>query len=574
MQQLTARLPLTNRKQHQSFGYGRISGFVAALGGVLLSFAASAENPMQSQNPVPSATVSKATVQNADSKQPVGTITLALGRAIIEKTDGERLKASTGDQLYPGDTLTTYSSGYLHLRFVDNALLSMRPESTLSIDTYNYDPNSPELSAVRFNLKEGMARSVSGSAAKHDYQKFRLNTPIAAIGVRGTDFTVLANQDTVRTFVSEGAIVVSPFSSECQTLSLGPCAKGGVELKGNSNLLVELNSVSVRPQLLQLGLETPATSNLLMNDAVIAQLSPMPLQNNSASSTTRVAASASEDEDESLTESDLSETQSVADASANNSSDAEESQYLAEADQDDVTGVSSGQTQGDTLLVASHDASTDTINTLTPNDESVSNQFNDDEIGTDIIPKAPDGITVPDGVLWSYQPPVAPQRFNAPDFIYTDTQVVAGIESGTIDKHIVFSNERFALYRPDELYDTINPIRPNPGSVGFQLQQGAAFYYAKGQQFDLNFDSGKLLIDFEKGKFSTALQMSHEETGQVSFSTSGDISANGLFSSQQPDHSLSGAVSLDTEEAGYYFEQSVPHLDSTIDGITTWQSSD
>ncbi|OOV86969.1 FecR family protein [Oceanospirillum linum] len=565
MQQLTARLPLTNRKQHKPFGYSLLSGLVLALGGAILSFSAYAENPAHTQNLMPSASVSK----NAHSEQPVGTITLALGRAIIEKPDGERLKASTGDNLYPGDSLTTYSSGYLHLRFVDNALLSMRPESTLSIDTYNYDPNSPELSAVRFNLKEGMARSVSGSAAKHDHQKFRLNTPIAAIGVRGTDFTVLANQDTVRTFVSEGAIVVSPFSSECQTLSLGPCAKDGVELKGNSNLLVELNSVSVRPQLLQLGLETPATSNLLMNDAVIAQLSPLPLQNSSVSSATRLAASESENEDNTLVDTDLSEALPESDSSST-----EEPQYLADSEQDDIDGVSNGQSQEDTLLVASQNTSVGSINTLPPNNESVSNQFNDDEIGTDIIPKAPDGITVPDGVLWSYQSPVAPQRFNAPDFIYTDTQVVAGIESGTIDKHMVFSNERFALYRPDELYDTINPIRPNPGSVGFQLQQGAAFYYAKGQQFDLNFDSGKLLIDFEKGKFSTALQMSHEETGQVSFSTSGDISANGLFSSQQPDHSLSGAVSLDTEEAGYYFEQSVPHLDSTIDGITTWQSSD
>lgn len=552
-------------KQHQPRTHRPIIKLVMALTGLLYALSAVATYPPTDSKP-------------ASSQKSIGTITLALGKSIIEKPDGKQRKAASNDQLYPGDTLITFSSGYLHLRFVDNALLSMRPESTLSIDTYNYDPDSPEKSAVRFNLKEGMARSVSGSAAKQDHQKFRLNTPLAAIGVRGTDFTVLADDERVRTFVSEGAIVVSPFSNECQSLSLGPCAKGGVELKGNSNLLVELDAVSARPQLLKVGLESQPTSSLLMNDTLIAQLNRSPDQRaldpgEDLQQNTRIASSektTSQDEASPKHPDTLTVSAITAETAETAGEQGADNTLLSMNTEQSDSSLKDGN-----LLIASRNDTGAELGNLNTEGESVAVQFgSNNEIGTDIIPKELEGITVPEGVLWSFTPPKAPGRFLAPDFIYTEAQIAAGIDSGTIDKHKIFANEQFAFYRPNELYDTINPIRPNQGSVGFQLQQAAAFYYAKGEQFNLNFNSGKLLIDFENGKFSTALQMSHKETGQISFSSSGDVTPEGLFSRQQADHSISGAVSLDTKEAGYYFEQSIPHLESQINGVTTWQSTE
>ena len=50
------------------------------------------------------------------------------------------------------------------------------------------------------------------SAAESARDRFRLNTPIAAIGVRGTDFVVSATQNSIMAVVNAGAIVVSPFS--------------------------------------------------------------------------------------------------------------------------------------------------------------------------------------------------------------------------------------------------------------------------------------------------------------------------------------------------------------------------
>jgi len=543
----------------------------------------------------------------ADHK--VGKITLALGQAVVERSDGKKQEASSGMELYSGDTLVTFTSGYLHLQFIDNALLSMRPGSRLSIEMYDYDPESPEFNAVRFNLEEGLARSVSGSAAKQNNQKFRLNTPIAAIGVRGTDFTVLADADRVRTFVSEGAIVVSPFSSECHSLALGPCAKDGIELKGNSNQLVEFNSFSVRPQLLQLALETTPTSNLLLNDELLAKLTPSSGNLPLASSQIRVAAQSSEKQGDSSPS--QSQTDSSADTSKNttknNVADSTESSQTNTENDTGVTQVNEQSQSGDIIVASSAGASNtegantemsstgassntivsgDTATTLsadsgsnvTSSSEQSSsaviladaNSQHSDQFGgaeeVDVNEFMPKDIPKQQDMLWSYTPS---DKFSAPAFIYSDQLVTAGINNKTIDKSLIVATDRFSLYRPNELFETINPER---GNISFTLQDAAAFYYAGGKQFDLNVDSSMLQIDFGKGKFSTALQLSHEETGQISFSTSGEVLSNGLFNSQQPDQMLEGASSLDAKAAGYYFQQNIPHLESTIDGITVWQA--
>ncbi|HRD85646.1 MAG TPA: FecR domain-containing protein, partial [Rubrivivax sp.] len=53
--------------------------------------------------------------------------------------------------------------------------------------------------------------------------RFRLNTPLAAIGVRGTDFIVQTTDQGVRATVADGAIVVGALGGACSAAGLGPC---------------------------------------------------------------------------------------------------------------------------------------------------------------------------------------------------------------------------------------------------------------------------------------------------------------------------------------------------------------
>jgi len=77
-----------------------------------------------------------------------------------------------------------------------------------------------------------------------------MNTPIAAIGVRGTDFVVSANQQSVRALVNEGAIVVAPFSSQCSVDTFGPCSQNSQELVSGAGQIVQINANALAPVLI------------------------------------------------------------------------------------------------------------------------------------------------------------------------------------------------------------------------------------------------------------------------------------------------------------------------------------
>lgn len=172
----------------------------------------------------------------------VGEVTFVLGKAHILQEGGRKQEIRDGALIKASDTIETGSNGVVHILFVDTARVAVRSSSRLEIVHYQYNPESPSDSVVKFNLMEGVSRAISGEAAKSARQSFRLNTPIAAIGVRGTDFAVSASQQSVRALVNEGAIVVAPFSSNCTADSLGPCNVNALELAGGGNQFLELNA--------------------------------------------------------------------------------------------------------------------------------------------------------------------------------------------------------------------------------------------------------------------------------------------------------------------------------------------
>lgn len=196
------------------------------------------------------------TVQASIASEPegapavVGEVSWLLGKAYREPAIGRRELIEVGMPVYVSDRIITESNGHVHVRFVDQALVSVRPGSRLEILRYDFDARRPELSTVKFNLLEGVTRAISGEAAKSARDRFRLNTPIAAIGVRGTDFVVSATDQTVRALVNEGVIVVAPYSLECTVDAFGPCASNAVELAQNSLQIIELDQGAPLPVLL------------------------------------------------------------------------------------------------------------------------------------------------------------------------------------------------------------------------------------------------------------------------------------------------------------------------------------
>ena len=68
----------------------------------------------------------------ATGKDPVGDVTLVIGSVQVQR--GERqLSLQKGAPLMAGDSIQTQANGHAHLRFVDGALVSVRPASSLKI---------------------------------------------------------------------------------------------------------------------------------------------------------------------------------------------------------------------------------------------------------------------------------------------------------------------------------------------------------------------------------------------------------------------------------------------------------
>ena len=152
----------------------------------------------------------------------IGKVTLSIGSSEVQRS-GRNEALAKGADIAAGDIIRTTASGHVHIRFIDGALVSVRPGSTLHVQEYRYSPDKPEDSLVKFYLENGTVREISGHAAQSARDKFRLNTPLVAIGVRGTDFVTQANAHGAIVLVNQGAIVLTPLDGACSAAGFGVC---------------------------------------------------------------------------------------------------------------------------------------------------------------------------------------------------------------------------------------------------------------------------------------------------------------------------------------------------------------
>lgn len=182
----------------------------------------------------------------------VGEVVTAIGESRIASLDGQARLAARGDRVRTGDRIETAIGGHVHIRFVDGGLVSVRPLSRLHIEAYrNGDGRS--LAAIKFRLEEGVMRSVTGQWGEAHRERFRLNTPVAAIGIKGTDFVVRTGRADTLASVSTGAIVMAPLEGACAE-TLGPCAgeKAALLTADMAGMMLEMqrqNGAAAAPRL-------------------------------------------------------------------------------------------------------------------------------------------------------------------------------------------------------------------------------------------------------------------------------------------------------------------------------------
>ena len=180
-----------------------------------------------------------------------GAVSFVIGDARVQNAAGELRSLARGDAIDAGQVLVTGVSGHIHLQMVDGAFVSVRPQSRLRIEDYHYDAQTPGNNRIKFLLEEGVARSITGKAGAAAKQNYRLNTPLAAIGIRGTDFVVQTSAQITRVTVQSGAIDMAPLAGDCLASSFGPCSSATTRVltAAMRNAYLELRSRNEAPLL-------------------------------------------------------------------------------------------------------------------------------------------------------------------------------------------------------------------------------------------------------------------------------------------------------------------------------------
>ncbi len=104
--------------------------------------------------------------------------------------EDERL-AKPADDLVQDEALRTEAESIIQVKFIDGSQLSVEAESEIVLSDYVFDPTGNSATGT-INLNDGLFHFTSSGAPD---QGIKLRTPVATIGVRGTEFLVHVDRD-------------------------------------------------------------------------------------------------------------------------------------------------------------------------------------------------------------------------------------------------------------------------------------------------------------------------------------------------------------------------------------------
>jgi len=138
------------------------------------------------------ASLGLSTVAVADDSS--GMVVASRGEVIALSNGGSR-ELKQGDFIYVNDEIMTSGRSFAVLQFTDGAKVTVRPDSTLIIEQYLYAGNNDDEATL--NLVSGGLRVITGAMAKSNPENYKVRTPVALMGVRGTEFSIMLCGDEI-----------------------------------------------------------------------------------------------------------------------------------------------------------------------------------------------------------------------------------------------------------------------------------------------------------------------------------------------------------------------------------------
>ncbi len=143
----------------------------------------------------------------AAAQEAIGTVSRIQGEA--NATHGSVARAlSLSAPVFRNEIVSTGEAARLDITFVDNTRLTLAEKTKLTLDTYVFNP-AARRRTIRF-VVVGAFRFLTGQLSKLVTSRVSVTTPVAVIGIRGTEFWAGPIDDqALGVLLIEGAVSVS-----------------------------------------------------------------------------------------------------------------------------------------------------------------------------------------------------------------------------------------------------------------------------------------------------------------------------------------------------------------------------
>jgi hypothetical protein len=116
-----------------------------------------------------------------------GAFQFVAGEVRVILAAGSERPASKGSPVEVGDTIATSRNSMAQIKLGDGAIVVVQPESRVTVAEYHYSGAEDGTEQVKFRLEQGGMRALTGAIGHTHKGNYSIETPIAHIGVRGTD---------------------------------------------------------------------------------------------------------------------------------------------------------------------------------------------------------------------------------------------------------------------------------------------------------------------------------------------------------------------------------------------------
>ena len=161
----------------------------------------------------------------------IGSVFELSGTAVI-KRGKETITVTKGTPVQTNDKVET-KNGVVNIKFKDDTTVKVTENSALVIDDFVYDPKNVAGGKLSLKAASGTVRYVSGNIAHNNPNSVKINTPTAAIAVRGTDFVMAVDE------TGKSLVMLMPTCEVEQSVNLKglTCGSGKIDVDSGSTII-------------------------------------------------------------------------------------------------------------------------------------------------------------------------------------------------------------------------------------------------------------------------------------------------------------------------------------------------